>query len=112
MPLRRVRWPFMERALLIEVEVAYALPEAQFLQSLKLAEGSTVRDAIEASGVLSRFPSIELTRNPVGIFSTRVALDQVLSSGDRVEIYRALTITPVEARRLRALRKKEKVKQT
>ena len=102
----------MERAFLIEIEVAYALPEAQFLQSLKLAEGSTVRDAIEASGVLSRFPSIELNRNPVGIFSTRVALNQVLSSGDRVEIYRALTITPVEARRLRALRKKEKIKQT
>ena len=112
MPLRRVRWPFMERALLIEVEVAYALPEAQFLQFLKLADGSTVRDAIEASGVLSRFPSIELNSNPVGIFSTRVALDQVLSSGDRVEIYRALTITPVEARRLRARRKKERVKQT
>ena len=102
----------MGRALLIEVEVAYALPEVQFLQPLKLAEGSTVRDAIDASGVLSRFPSIELNRNPVGIFSARVTLDQVLSSGDRVEIYRALTITPVEARRLRALRKKEKVKHT
>ena len=46
----------MERALLIEIEVAYALPEVQFLQPLKLAEGSTVRDAIDASGVLSRFP--------------------------------------------------------
>ena len=102
----------MGRALLIEVEVAYALPEAQFLESLKLAEGSTVRNAIEASGVLSRFPSIELNNNPVGIFSTRVTLDQVLSSGDRVEIYRALPITPVEARRLRALRKKESLKQT
>ena len=62
----------MECALLIEIEVAYALPEVQFLQPLKLAEGSTVRDAIDASGVLSRFPSIELNRNPVGIFSARV----------------------------------------
>lgn len=97
----------MERALLIEIEVAYALPEAQFLQSLKLADGSTVRDAIEASGVLSRFPSIEINSNPVGIFSTQVALDKVLSSGDRVEIYRPLNITPVEARRLRALKKKK-----
>jgi len=95
----------METGLLFEVEVAYALPERQFLKAIKLERGATVREAIVASGVLSEFPQINLESASVGIFSKRITLDAPLSDGDRVEIYRPLLVSPTEARRLRAQRK-------
>ena len=95
----------MENGLLLEVEVAYALLERQFLKAIKLERGATVREAIVASGVLSEFPQIDLESVSVGIFSKRITLDTPLSDGDRVEIYRPLLVSPTEARRLRARRK-------
>ena len=95
----------MENGLLLEVEVAYALLERQFLKAIKLERGATVREAIVASGVLSEFPQIDLESVSVGIFSKRITLDTPLSDGDRVEIYRPLLVSPTEARRLRAQRK-------
>ena len=54
----------------------------------------TVRETIELSGVLSEFPTIDLELNKVGIFGHIVSLDTVVASGDRVEIYRPITIDP------------------
>ena len=91
---------------MLEVEVAYALPHQQFLRRLKMPSGSTVRQAIVQSGVLSKFPDIDLKSVKVGIFSRPVDLDVLLNSGDRVEIYRPLILSPTDARRLRADRQK------
>ena len=91
---------------MLEVIVVYALPERQFREVLNVAPGSTVRDAVLASGVLEVFSEIDLETVPVGIFSRRVDLDTQLTDGDRVEIYRRLQLSPTEARRLRAERKK------
>jgi len=91
---------------LLEVEVAYALPHQQFLRRLKMSSGSTVRQAIVQSGVLSKFPEIDLKSVKVGIFSRPVDLDVLLNSGDRVEIYRPLILSPTDARRLRAERQR------
>ena len=90
---------------LLEIEVVYALPCRQFLRRLKAPSGSTVREAIVQSGVLSKFPEIELESVKVGIFSRPVGLGYLLNSGDRVEIYRPLILSPTDARRLRAERK-------
>ena len=89
---------------MLEVEVAYALPHQQFLRRLKMPSGSTVRQAIVQSGVLSKFPEIDLKSVKVGIFSRPVDLDVLLNSGDRVEIYRPLILSPTDAWRLRAER--------
>jgi putative ubiquitin-RnfH superfamily antitoxin RatB of RatAB toxin-antitoxin module len=86
----------------IQVEVVYALPDAQPLQHVRLAEGATVSDAIRASGVLESFPDIDLTKNKVGIFSKLVKLEEVVRNKDRVEIYRPLIADPKEVRRKRA----------
>ena len=91
---------------MLEIEVAYALSHQQFLRRLKMPSGSTVRQAIVQSGVLSKFPEIDLKSVKVGIFSRPVDLDVLLNSGDRVEIYRPLVLSPTEARRLRAERQK------
>ncbi|HLU77517.1 MAG TPA: RnfH family protein [Burkholderiales bacterium] len=85
-----------------DIEVVYALPERQALYRVTVEEGATVRDAIEASGVLRDFPDIDLSRNRVGVYARLVALETPLRAGDRVEIYRPLQADPKTARRARA----------
>lgn len=92
----------------MRVEVVYALPERQFIRALKLEEGSTVEQAINASGLLTLRPEIDLTSNKVGIFSRPAKLDESLQEGDRVEIYRPITADPKELRRQRAEHAKSK----
>ena len=87
---------------LLEVEVGYARPEQQVLIQLSVPGGSTARDAIIRSNILSDVPGLDLETLAVGIFARRVTLDYILKTGDRVEIYRPLTMSPVEARRWRA----------
>ena len=87
---------------LIPVEVAYALPTEQVILYLEVEEGTIVRDAISRSGILDRFPDIDLSRNKVGVFGKLAKLDTVLHPKDRVEIYRPLIADPKEVRRRRA----------
>ncbi|MDU6412269.1 MAG: RnfH family protein [Yersiniaceae bacterium] len=91
----------------IRVEVVYALPERQYLRSIKLEEGSSVEQAIVASGLLEQRPEIDLTVNKVGIYSRPVKLADKVNEGDRVEIYRPLIADPKELRRQRAERAKK-----
>nr|MBV6628792.1 RnfH family protein [Oceanococcus sp. HetDA_MAG_MS8] len=84
------------------VEVAYALPERQWLLALVLAEGATVAEAIRASGLEKQVPQGLPRPLQVGIWGKPCTLDQRLRSGDRVEVYRPLIADPKEARRRRA----------
>lgn len=86
----------------IQVEVAYARLDAQALLSVTGGPGMTVREAIDLSGILERFPEIDLAINKVGIFGKLTKLDQPLVSGDRVEIYRPLIADPTAQRQKRA----------
>jgi len=87
---------------LISIEVVYALPKKQEVFTLKLPEGTTVRQAIEASGVLQKYPEIDLLKNKLGIFARLVKQDASLRNRDRVEIYRPLIADPKEVRKQRA----------
>ncbi len=89
---------------MVELEVAYANPEEQVIVALEMPEGATVRDAIQASGLLERFPGLALSELNAGIFGVVCKLDQTIGKGDRIEIYRPLVHDPKEARRQRALR--------
>ena len=86
----------------IAVEVAYALPEKQYLQRVTLQEGATVEEAIRASGLLELRTDTDLTTNKVGIYSRPAKLRDTVHDGDRVEIYRPLVAGPREARKARA----------
>lgn len=85
----------------IEVEVAYAEPDRQFLRRITLPADTTVADAIAASGLESEF-AIDVSGLATGIWSKIVARDAALRDGDRVELYRPLVVDPKEARRRRA----------
>jgi len=88
---------------LIDIEVAFASPNAQVLIPLVLADGATVEDAIRAAQLDAAFPQYDFSKLAVGIWGKLVPREQRLSRGDRVEIYRELVRNPMEARRLRAL---------
>ena len=92
----------MANAELIDVEVAYARPDTQLILKLRVPEGTTLEQAVRESGILERFPDIDLTNNQVGIFGKLNKPTTVLRNGDRVEIYRELIADPKEVRKQRA----------
>lgn len=86
----------------INVQVVYALAERQDLVDIRLPAGAILRQAVEASGLLAKYPEIDLEGGRFGIFSRISKLDAVLRDRDRVEIYRPLIADPKEVRRQRA----------
>ena len=86
----------------IRIEVTYALPGKQEILSLELPAGATVRQAIEHSGILRKYPEIDLEKNKIGVFAKLAKADSVLRDRDRVEIYRPLIADPKEVRKQRA----------
>ena len=86
----------------LHVTVVYCAPGCEDLAELTLPVGATVADAIRASGVLDRRPEIAAAVPDVGIWGRACAVTQRLEDGDRVELYRPLTVDPKEARRVRA----------
>ncbi|MCY0110052.1 MULTISPECIES: RnfH family protein [Pseudomonas] len=93
----------------IEIEVVYAAVDRQVLRTVSVAEGSTIRAAVLASGIGEAFPELNLADCPLGIFGKVVADPQVrlVQAGDRIEIYRPLLADPKEVRRLRAAKAAE-----
>ncbi len=92
----------------IAVEVACAMPTAQHLLRVALPVGSTLADAINASGIADQLQGLLIDDQNVGIFSRPARLDSVLADGDRVEIYRPLIRDPKDTRRLRARQQKRR----
>jgi putative ubiquitin-RnfH superfamily antitoxin RatB of RatAB toxin-antitoxin module len=84
------------------VQVAYAAPARQEVIDVTLPAGATVEDAIRRSGILARFPEIDLSRNRVGIYGEPARLSDPVHDGDRIEIYRPLVADPKDIRRARA----------
>ena len=78
----------------MQIGVAYSENAQQVWMTIEVRENATVADAIAASGILDRFPQIDLDVQKTGIFGKIVKLDAVLRAGDRVEIYRPITCDP------------------
>ncbi|WP_438971173.1 RnfH family protein [Methylophaga sp.] len=84
------------------IEVAYALPDEQLILEVEVPSDSTVEDAIKRSGILERYPQIDLATDKVGIFGKMCKLNANLKNKDRIEIYRPLIADPKESRRQKA----------
>jgi uncharacterized protein len=87
---------------MINIELVYALPQEQNLMRLQVPQGTTVAEAITESGLLEKYPDIDLAKNKLGIFGKLTKQDVKLREKDRVEIYRPLIADPKEVRRQRA----------
>lgn len=68
---------------------------------LLLSPGSTVADALRASGLLERHGLVLGESLSVGVWGRLRPLDSPLREADRVEVYRGLLVDPKEARRQR-----------
>ncbi len=85
----------------VRVELVYCPAPGQCDRlELSLPAGSTVGQALQSSGLLERH-GLVLEQLKLGLWSKVVAVETVLREQDRVEIYRALTVDPKEARRQR-----------
>ncbi|WP_025601009.1 RnfH family protein [Burkholderia sp. WSM2230] len=85
----------------LSVQVCYALTNEQALVTVEVPAGATLQQAIEASGILKRYPQIDLATQKVGVFGKLKPLDTVLADHDRVEIYRPLLVDPKVSRQRR-----------
>lgn len=92
----------------IQITCAFApTPDNQLLTIVTVKQGETVVHAIEQTGWLTDYPHIKDLS--VGIFSQKVDWQTPLKNGDRIEIYRPLTLDPITRRSLkRELKKKQK----
>ncbi|WP_273283781.1 MULTISPECIES: RnfH family protein [Reinekea] len=93
---------------MIEIEVAYATPEQQLVLALSVPEHTDLRSAVLLSGIAKTFPGLNVSIAPLGLFGRKVAQPeaQLVAAGDRIEIYRPLTIDPKQARLNRAAKTK------
>ena len=86
----------------LRVSVAYSPAPGEFDEvALSLPAGSTVADALAASGLQARHAGVSLRDSPIGVWGILCEPERRLSDRDRVEVYRPLTVDPMEARRRR-----------
>ncbi len=85
----------------VRVMVVYLRPDITFLRTVECPPGASIGDAIDASGIRAAVPELRSATLDVGVFSRPRRIDDFLRDGDRVEIYRPLSIDPKQARRLR-----------
>ena len=98
-----------EAAAALSVVVAYSPRAGQVDEvALSLAAGATVADALHASGLMQRHPTLDLTSLRVGVWGKLRQVSDELRDHDRVELYRPLTVDPKEARRLRYRQHRER----
>jgi hypothetical protein len=90
-----------EPAAVLRVSVVYLRPGLAFERALQLPPGSTVGAAIDASAIRAAVAELGSGALEVGVYGNRRAPDDPLHDGDRVEVYRPLTIDPKQARRIR-----------
>jgi putative ubiquitin-RnfH superfamily antitoxin RatB of RatAB toxin-antitoxin module len=86
----------------IHIEVVYALADRQDVIPLTLAAGTTLKQAVEVSGLMEKYPDIDPAKGKFGVYSKLAKPDTVLRDRDRVEIYRPLIADPKEVRKQRA----------
>lgn len=83
----------------MNVGVCYAEADRQLWLRFEVPGNSSVEQAIRCSGILQRFPEIDLSSHKVGIFGKLVKLDAPVKDGDRIEIYRPIVADPRTVRR-------------
>lgn len=91
---------------IVRVQVCFAKPDRQIALDVAVPAGTTLHQAINASGILQKAPEIDLSVLRVGVFGKIRPLDSVVCDCDRIEIYRPLIADPMESRRRRASKRK------
>ncbi len=86
--------------------VVYLASSREHILDVAVPAGSTLADAVAASGLASRVPSFDLAVHSLGVWGKLKAPGSLLCDGDRVEVYRPLTADPNIARQRRVAKKR------
>jgi uncharacterized protein len=89
---------------MISVTLVYALPQEQIVIPLRSPLGGTLQGIIAKSGLYQRFP--EAAQCNIGVWGVVTDGETVAKDGDRIELYRPLTVDPKVARAARAAKKR------
>lgn len=86
----------------INIEVVYGLPHEQTLLKVQVPSGTSLGEGVKLSGIMDKYPEIDLDKGKFGIFGKLSKTDTELREQDRIEIYRPLLADPKEVRKRRA----------
>jgi putative ubiquitin-RnfH superfamily antitoxin RatB of RatAB toxin-antitoxin module len=96
-----MRFASGRRRCMVNVEIIYLAEDGAFFHEQQtLPVGATVGDALLQSKLYQEWP--ETQQLPLGVFARPVTLVTRLREGDRIEVYRPLTLDPKQKRRERA----------
>ncbi len=92
---------------MINIEVAYALPDKQVIKAVQVPEGTLAQDVVALSGIEAEFAGEDMAEAKLGLFGKALTGAEspdkyAVREGDRIEIYRPLISDPKEVRRRRA----------
>ncbi len=86
----------------ISITLVYSPSARQVTEHLlKVEVGTTASQVISHTGILNDMSDSLLQSLELGIWGKKVASHYVLQNGDRIELYRPLTVDPKVARRER-----------
>lgn len=74
----------------MKVSVAFANNAAQVWQTYDVAEGATVEDVLNSSGLVEVY-GLDIKKQKIGIFGKFTKLTATVNDGDRIEIYDPIT---------------------
>lgn len=83
----------------ISVQVSHAGPQRVVVKTYRVTPPASIEDVLRLARFDHDFAGVDLEHPAVGVFGRVAAPSQVLSDGDRVEIYRPLAADPKSARR-------------
>jgi putative ubiquitin-RnfH superfamily antitoxin RatB of RatAB toxin-antitoxin module len=86
----------------VKLTVVYVAPHGTQVIEIDVPDGITVGEAVAQSGLAQREPLLNLEGAALGVWNRRVTAQTIARDGDRIEVYRPLTIDPKDARRRRA----------
>lgn len=88
---------------MLRVSVAWITRKVQDIVPVEVCEGTTVQDAIAASGLVEAY-RLDLTGLSTAVAGKRRRLDAMVHDGERIDLLRPLLADPKDARRQRAAR--------
>ena len=86
---------------LLRATVVHAMPGRARCIAVEVIPGTTLAQAVAASGMLNLAPSLPATLD-LGVFGRPQSPETPVRDGDRIEVYRKLVVDPKTARRIRA----------
>lgn len=84
------------------IHVAFAAADRIWRQTLEVAAGTTVGEALSKSRFRQEFAEYTDHWPSIGVFGERCDVARILQPGDRIELCRPLVFDPTESRRRRA----------